>query len=204
MLLATINSGTLIIALPDLERALRTQHPRARLGDPRLHDRLDRAGAHRRPAVGPLRPQAAPTSRGFASSRSPRSAPGSPASGTELILWRIAAGRRRRVPVRQLRRAGHRRLPARAARPGDGHEHDGRRRRPRASGRCSAARSCRSPGTGSSGSTCPFGLAGALWAALILRELAKPDSVRGFDMLGHGDVRRRADRPRARASPAAA
>ncbi len=30
----------------------------------------------------------------------------------------------------------------------------------------------------------PFALAGATWGALILRELAKPDSVRGFDVLG--------------------
>ncbi len=30
----------------------------------------------------------------------------------------------------------------------------------------------------------PFALAGALWGTLILRELAKPDSVRGYDVLG--------------------
>jgi EmrB/QacA subfamily drug resistance transporter len=30
----------------------------------------------------------------------------------------------------------------------------------------------------------PFALAGALWGALILRELSKPDSVRGYDVLG--------------------
>jgi EmrB/QacA subfamily drug resistance transporter len=30
----------------------------------------------------------------------------------------------------------------------------------------------------------PFALAGATWGALILRELAKPDSVRGYDVLG--------------------
>jgi EmrB/QacA subfamily drug resistance transporter len=30
----------------------------------------------------------------------------------------------------------------------------------------------------------PFALAGATWGGLILRELAKPDSVRGFDVLG--------------------
>jgi EmrB/QacA subfamily drug resistance transporter len=30
----------------------------------------------------------------------------------------------------------------------------------------------------------PFALAGAAWGALVLRELAKPDSVRGFDVLG--------------------
>jgi EmrB/QacA subfamily drug resistance transporter len=31
----------------------------------------------------------------------------------------------------------------------------------------------------------PFALAGALWGALILRELAKPDQVRGYDVLGN-------------------
>ncbi len=30
----------------------------------------------------------------------------------------------------------------------------------------------------------PFALGGAVWGALILRELAKPDSVRGYDVLG--------------------
>jgi EmrB/QacA subfamily drug resistance transporter len=30
----------------------------------------------------------------------------------------------------------------------------------------------------------PFALGGALWGALVLRELAKPDSVRGYDVLG--------------------
>jgi EmrB/QacA subfamily drug resistance transporter len=30
----------------------------------------------------------------------------------------------------------------------------------------------------------PFALAGALWGALILRELSKPDTVRGYDVLG--------------------
>ena len=31
----------------------------------------------------------------------------------------------------------------------------------------------------------PLGLAGAAWGALILRELAKPDEVRGYDVLGN-------------------
>ena len=31
----------------------------------------------------------------------------------------------------------------------------------------------------------PFALAGAAWGALVLHELAKPDSVRGFDVLGN-------------------
>jgi EmrB/QacA subfamily drug resistance transporter len=32
----------------------------------------------------------------------------------------------------------------------------------------------------------PFALGGALWGGLILRELAKPDTVRGYDVLGTG------------------
>ena len=44
----------------------------------------------------------------------------------------------------------------------------------------------------------PFALAGAAWGALILRELAKPDSVRGYDVLGTTHVRGRPHRPRAR------
>ena len=32
----------------------------------------------------------------------------------------------------------------------------------------------------------PLGLAGALWGALVLHELAKPDSQRGLDLLGTG------------------
>ena len=51
MLMAATNSGTLIIALPDLERSLHTSLLGAGLGDPRLHDRLDRAGPDRRAAV---------------------------------------------------------------------------------------------------------------------------------------------------------
>jgi EmrB/QacA subfamily drug resistance transporter len=31
----------------------------------------------------------------------------------------------------------------------------------------------------------PLGLAGAVWGALILRELAKPDEIRGYDVLGN-------------------
>ena len=44
----------------------------------------------------------------------------------------------------------------------------------------------------------PLALAGAAWGALILRELAKPDPVRGYDVLGNAHVRARPDRPRAR------
>ena len=50
--MATVNSGTLIIALPELERALGHHAARAGLGDPGVHDRRDRAGADGRPALG--------------------------------------------------------------------------------------------------------------------------------------------------------
>ena len=173
MLLATINSGTLIIALPDLERALGTSLLAARLGDPRLHDRLDRARAHARAGCPTCSAASRPTSAASWSFALASLGAGFAADGTELILWRILQGIGARVPVRQRRRARHRRLPARAARPGDGHEHDGRRRRPRA--RPGARRRARRDlaGTGSSGSTSRSALAGALWGALVLRELAQ-------------------------------
>ncbi len=49
----------------------------------------------------------------------------------------------------------------------------------------------------------PFALAGAAWGALILRELAKPDAIRGYDVLGTVTFVRRADRASCSASPAA-
>ena len=47
----------------------------------------------------------------------------------------------------------------------------------------------------------PFALAGAVWGALILRELAKPNTVRGYDVLGTSTFVRRPHRPRARRLP---
>ena len=49
----------------------------------------------------------------------------------------------------------------------------------------------------------PFALAGAAWGALILRELAKPDTVRGYDVLGTSTFVRRPDRASCSASRAA-
>ena len=92
MLLATVNSGTLIIALPDLERSLHTTPAAARLGDPRLHDRLDRARAHGGAALRPLRPEDAPTSLGFLVFSLASLGAGFAGSGTELILWRVLQG----------------------------------------------------------------------------------------------------------------
>ena len=132
MLLATINSGTLIIALPDLERALGTSIlelvwvilaymiastvlvlTAGRLSRPlRAQERLRRRLRRLRARLAGRRLRRL--------------------DGTELILWRIVQGVGARVPVRERRRAGDRRVPARAARRGDGDEHDGRRGRARA------------------------------------------------------------------------
>ncbi len=116
---------------PAQPRAQSSHEPaRARLGDPRLHDRLDRAGPQRGPSVGPVRAQAR-LRRGLHRVR------------VRLARGRIrirrhradpvadSAGDRRRVPVRQRGRDRDRRLPPRAAGSGDGHQHDGRRDRPR-------------------------------------------------------------------------
>ena len=203
MLLATINSGTLIIALPDLERALHTSLlslvwvilaymiastvlvlTAGRLSDlfgrkQRLRRRLRRLRA------------------------SPRSAPGFAADGTELILWRIVQGIGGAFLFANAAALVTDAFPREQLGARDGHQHDGRRRRPRP--RPGARRRARRDlaGTGSSGSTSRSALLGALWAGLILHELAKPDSVRGFDLLGTVDVRRRPHRPRLRRSRAA-
>ena len=183
MLLATINSGTLIIALPDLERALDTSilslvwvilaymisSTVLVLFAGRLSDLFGRKQAY---VAGFVLFALASLGAGFAG------------GGTELILWRIAAGDRRRVPVRQLGRDRHRRVPARAARAGDGHEHDGRRGRPRdrAGARRRAGRDLLALGVlvqravRAARARCGRGS--------ILRELAKPDRVRGYDVPG--------------------
>ncbi len=44
----------------------------------------------------------------------------------------------------------------------------------------------------------PLGIAGCRVGRVILRELAKPDTQRGLDLLGTVSLRRRPDRPRAR------
>ena len=130
MLLATINSGTLIIALPDLERALGTSilelvwvilaymiaSTVLVLTAGRLSDLFGRKHAY----VG-----------GFVVFALASLGAGFAGSGTELILWRIVQGIGGRLPVRQRRRAGDRRLPARAARARHGHQHDDRGRRAR-------------------------------------------------------------------------
>ena len=44
----------------------------------------------------------------------------------------------------------------------------------------------------------PLALAGALWAALVLRELSSRDPVRGLDLGGTAHLRPRPHRPRLR------
>ncbi len=183
MLLATINSGTLIIALPDLERALGTSilslvwvilaymiaSTVLVLTAGRLSDLFGRKQAY----VGGFVVFAlASLGAGFCRQR----------HRADPLADR--PGRRRRLPVRELRRPGHRRVPARAARARDGDQHDGRRGRAR--DRAGARRACssRSRGTGCSGSTSRSASPARSGARSILRELAKPDTHRGLDLLG--------------------
>jgi hypothetical protein len=105
------------------------QPARARVGDPRVHDRFDCARAERGAAVRSVRAKAGLHRR--------LSAVRIGLAGRRLCRQRDRAdpvadppGDRRRVPVRQRRGDSHRFLPARAARAGDGHQHDGRCRRP--------------------------------------------------------------------------
>ena len=106
----------------------RHQPARTGLGDPRLHDLVDRAGPHRRPALRPVRAQERlrrclrDLRRRLARRRLRRRRhPVDPLADP--------AGDRRRLHLRQRPRPRHRCLPPRAARPGDGHQHDGRRDR---------------------------------------------------------------------------
>ena len=183
MLLAATNSGTLIIALPDLERALKTSilslvwvilaymiaSTVLVLTAGRLSDLFGRKTAY----VG-----------GFAVFALGLAGRGLRRRRDAADPLADRAGRRRGVPVRQRGRARDRRVPARGARPGDGDEHDGRRDRARA--RPGARRRAR-------GDRLAVGLLvqraararrRRSGAALVLHELARPDSVRGFDIPG--------------------
>ena len=131
MLLAATNSGTLIIALPDLERSLHASllalvwvilayliaATVLVLMAGRLSDLFGRKRAY---VGGFLLFALASLGAGFSAERD-RADPVARAAGDRLGL-----------PVRQRRRARHRRLPQGATRPRDGREHDGRRDRPRA------------------------------------------------------------------------
>ncbi|TML28583.1 MAG: MFS transporter [Actinobacteria bacterium] len=182
MLLATINSGTLIIALPDLERSLHTSLLQLVwvilaymiastvlvLTAGRLSDLFGRKHAY---VGGFLVFTAASLGAGFSG------------SGTELILWRILQGVggaflfansaalvTDAFPKRQLGLAmGTNTMVA-------------------------AVGLVLGPVLGGAlvsiswhwvfWFNVPLGLASSLWAALVLRELAKPDTVRGLDFLG--------------------
>ena len=170
MLLAATNSGTLIIALPDLERSLHTSllalvwvilayliaATVLVLTAGRLSDLFGRKRAY---VGGFLVFALASLGAGF-----------SP-DATVLILWRILQGIGSAFLFANAAAlvtdafpkgaSGWRWAPTRWSPPSAW-----------CSARCSAARWSRSPGTGCSGSTSPLALAGAAWGALILRELA--------------------------------
>jgi EmrB/QacA subfamily drug resistance transporter len=184
MLLATINSGTLIIALPDLERALGTTLLQLVwvilaymiastvlvLTAGRLSDLFGRKRAY---VAGFVVFAAASLGAGFA------------ADGTQLILWRILQG------------IGGAFLFANAAALVTDAFPKGQLGLAMGTNTMVAAVGLViGPVLGGvlvSASwqwvfwfNVPLGIAGAVWGALVLRELARPDAVRGLDLLGTG------------------
>src|SRR5436190_8323107 len=182
MLLATINSGTLIIALPDLERALHTSilslvwvilaymiaSTVLVLTAGRLSDLFGRKTAY----VG-----------GFVFFGLASLASGCAGSGTVLILWRIVQG------------IGGAFLFANAgALVTDAFPREQLGLAMGTNTMVAAVGLVIGPVLGGVlvavswhwvfWFNVPFTLVGSLWAALILRELSKPDRVRGYDLLG--------------------
>jgi EmrB/QacA subfamily drug resistance transporter len=182
MLLATINSGTLIIALPDLERSLGTSLLQLVwvilaymiastvlvLTAGRLSDLFGRKRAY----VG-----------GFVVFALASLGAGFSASGTELILWRIVQG------------VGGAFLFANSgALVTDAFPKEQLGVAMGTNTMVAAVGLVLGPVLGGAlvelswhwvfWFNVPFALAGALWGALVLRELAKRDSVRGLDLLG--------------------
>jgi EmrB/QacA subfamily drug resistance transporter len=182
MLLATINSGTLIIALPDLERALGTSilslvwvilaymiaSTVLVLTAGRLSDLFGRKQAY---VGGFLVFAAASLGAGFA------------ANGTELILWRIVQG------------VGGAFLFANAAAlVTDAFPREQLGLAMGTNTMVAAVGLVIGPVLGGAlvaiswhwvfWFNVPLGLLGALWGALVLRELGKPDTQRGLDLLG--------------------
>jgi EmrB/QacA subfamily drug resistance transporter len=182
MLLATINSGTLIIALPDLERALGTSiltlvwvilaymiaSTVLVLTAGRLSDLFGRKRAY---VAGFVVFALASLGAGFA------------ADGTQLILWRVVQG------------IGAAFLFANAAAlVTDAFPKEQLGLAMGTNTMVAAVGLVLGPVLGGAlvaiswhwvfWFNVPFGLAGGLWGALVLRELARPDSVRGFDLLG--------------------
>jgi EmrB/QacA subfamily drug resistance transporter len=182
MLLATINSGTLIIALPDLERSLGTSLLQLVwvilaymiastvlvLTAGRLSDLFGRKNAY----VG-----------GFVVFALASLGAGFSGSGTELILWRIVQG------------VGGAFLFANSgALVTDAFPREQLGVAMGTNTMVAAMGLVLGPVLGGAlvelswhwvfWFNVPFALLGALWGALILRELAKPDSVRGLDIPG--------------------
>src|SRR6478672_655139 len=182
MLMATINSGTLIIALPDLERALGTSilalvwvilaymiaSTVLVLTAGRLSDLFGRKTAY---VAGFAVFAAASLGAGFAG------------SGTELIVWRIVQG------------IGGAFLFANStALVTDAFPREQLGLAMGTNTMVAAVGLVIGPVLGGAlvsiswhwvfWFNVPFGIAGALWGWFILRELAKPDSVRGLDLLG--------------------
>jgi EmrB/QacA subfamily drug resistance transporter len=182
MLLAATNSGTLIIALPDLERSLHTSllalvwvilayliaATVLVLSAGRLSDLFGRKRAY---VGGFVLFALASLGAGFAS------------DGTTLILWRILQG------------VGSAFLFANAAAlVTDAFPHDQLGLAMGANTMVAAIGLVLGPVLGGAlvaiswqwvfWFNVPLALAGATWGALILRELAKPDERRGYDLLG--------------------
>jgi EmrB/QacA subfamily drug resistance transporter len=182
MLLATINSGTLIIALPDLERALNTSILQLVwvilaymiastvlvLTAGRLSDLFGRKTAY----IG-----------GFAVFALASLGAGFAGSGTELILWRIVQGI-----------GGAFLFANSAALVTDAFPREQLGLAMGTNTMVAAVGLVIGPVLGGAlvaiswhwvfWFNVPLGLAGAAWGALILRELARPDTHRGLDLAG--------------------
>jgi EmrB/QacA subfamily drug resistance transporter len=182
MLLATINSGTLIIALPDLERALGTSiltlvwvilaymisSTVLVLFAGRLSDLFGRKRAY---VAGFVVFAAASLGAGFAG------------GGTELIAWRIAQG----IGAAFL-------FANSSALVTDAFPREQLGLAMGTNTMVAAVGLVIGPVLGGAlvaiswhwvfWFNVPFALAGSVWAGLILRELAKPDRVRGYDVPG--------------------
>jgi EmrB/QacA subfamily drug resistance transporter len=182
MLLATVNSGTLIIALPDLERSLHTSllslvwvilaymiaSTVLVVTAGRLSDLFGRKKAY---VAGFLVFSAASLGAGFAG------------DGTELILWRIAQGVGGAFLFANSAALVTDAFPARQLGLAMG-----------TNTMVAAVGLVLGPVLGGLLVTIswhwvfwfnvPLGLAASAWAAFVLRELARPDAVRGLDIPG--------------------
>src|ERR1700741_5342572 len=182
MLLAATNSGTLIIALPDLERSLHTSllalvwvilaYLIAATVLVLMAGRLSDLFGRKRAYVG-----------GFAMFAFASLGAGFASGGTELILWRILQG----ISSAFL-------FANAAALLTDAFPREQLGLAMGANTMVAAIGLVLGPVLGGALVTIswhwvflfnvPIARAGALWGALILRELSKPDEVRGFDVLG--------------------